>query len=66
MAGLRPAPLWAALMWPRQPDLEVTSNLVVVRDAQNNPVENLKKEDFKLFDPGQAAIHLAVALFRSL
>jgi VWFA-related protein len=37
--------------------LEVTSNLVVVRvvvrDAQNKPVENLKKEDFKLFDRGK-------------
>jgi VWFA-related protein len=26
---------------------------VVVRDAQNKPVENLKKEDFKLFDRGK-------------
>ncbi len=37
--------------------LKVTSNLVVVRvvvrDAQNKPVENLKKEDFKLFDRGK-------------
>jgi VWFA-related protein len=37
--------------------LKVTSNLVVVRvvvrDAQNRPVENLKKEDFKLFDRGK-------------
>ena len=37
--------------------LKVTSNLVVmrvvVRDAQNKPVENLKKEDFKLFDRGR-------------
>ena len=37
--------------------LKVTSNLVVVRvvvrDAQNTPVENLKKEDFKLFDRGK-------------
>ena len=36
--------------------LKVTSNLVlvrvVVRDAQGKPVENLKKEDFKLFDRG--------------
>jgi VWFA-related protein len=38
-------------------NLKVTSNLVVVRvvvrDAQNKPVENLKKEDFKLFDRGK-------------
>ena len=37
--------------------MKVTSNLVVVRvmvrDAQNKPVENLKKEDFKLFDRGK-------------
>ena len=37
--------------------LKITSNLVVVRvvvrDAQNKPVENLKKEDFKLFDRGK-------------
>jgi len=37
--------------------LKATSNLVivrvVVRDAQGKPVENLKKEDFKLFDRGQ-------------
>jgi VWFA-related protein len=37
--------------------LKVTSNLVVVRvvvrDAQNKPVENLKQEDFKLFDRGK-------------
>jgi VWFA-related protein len=37
--------------------LKVTSNLVVVRvvvrDAQNKPVEDLKKEDFKLFDQGK-------------
>jgi VWFA-related protein len=37
--------------------LKVTSNLVVVRvvirDAKNKPVENLKKEDFKLFDRGK-------------
>ncbi len=37
--------------------LTVTSNLVVVRvvvrDAQNKPVTNLKKEDFKLFDRGK-------------
>ena len=37
--------------------LKVTSNLVVVRvvvrDAQNKPVENLQKEDFKLFDRGK-------------
>jgi VWFA-related protein len=37
--------------------LKVTSNLVVVRvvvrDAQNKPVESLKKEDFKLFDRGK-------------
>src|SRR6266436_123766 len=37
--------------------LKVTSNLVVVRvvvrDAQNKPIENLKKEDFKLFDRGK-------------
>src|SRR6202167_4599545 len=37
--------------------LKVTSNLVVVRvvvrDAQNKPVEDLKKEDFKLFDRGK-------------
>jgi VWFA-related protein len=37
--------------------LKVTSNLValrvVVRDAQNKPVENLHKEDFKLFDRGK-------------
>ena len=37
--------------------LKVTSNLVVVRvvvrDAQNKPVENLTKEDFKLFDRGK-------------
>jgi hypothetical protein len=37
--------------------LVVTSNLVVVRvvvrDAQNKPVENLKQEDFKLFDRGK-------------
>ena len=37
--------------------LKVTSNLVVlrvvVRDAQNKPVENLKKEDFKVFDRGK-------------
>jgi hypothetical protein len=26
---------------------------VVVRDAQNKPVENLKQEDFKLFDRGK-------------
>jgi VWFA-related protein len=37
--------------------LKVTSNLVVVRvvvrDAQNKPVENLQKDDFKLFDRGK-------------
>ena len=37
--------------------LKATSNLVVVRvvvrDAQGKPVENLKKEDFKLFDRGK-------------
>ena len=37
--------------------LQVSSNLVVVRvvvrDAQNKPVENLKQEDFKLFDRGK-------------
>ena len=37
--------------------LKVTSNLVVVRvvvrDAQNKPVEDLKQEDFKLFDRGK-------------
>ena len=37
--------------------LKATSNLVVVRvvvrDAQGKPVENLKKEDFKLFDGGK-------------
>jgi VWFA-related protein len=37
--------------------LQVTSNLVVVRvvvrDAQNKPVENLTKDDFKLFDRGK-------------
>jgi VWFA-related protein len=37
--------------------LKVTSNLVVVRvvvrDAQNKAVENLKQEDFKLFDRGK-------------
>jgi VWFA-related protein len=37
--------------------LKITSNLVVVRvvvrDAQNKPVENLKKEDFNLFDRGK-------------
>lgn len=37
--------------------LEVTSNLVVVRvvvrDVDNKPVENLTKEDFKLFDRGK-------------
>ena len=37
--------------------LKITSNLVVVRvvvrDAQNKPVENLTKEDFKLFDRGK-------------
>jgi VWFA-related protein len=37
--------------------LKATSTLVVlrvvVRDAQGRPVENLKKEDFKLFDRGQ-------------
>lgn len=37
--------------------LKVTSNLVVVRvvvrDAQNKPVQKLKKEDFKLFDRGK-------------
>ena len=37
--------------------LEATANLVVVRvavrDAQGKPVENLKKEDFKLFDRGK-------------
>ena len=37
--------------------LKVASNLVVVRvvvrDAQGKPVENLKKEDFKLFDRGK-------------
>ena len=37
--------------------LRVTSNLVVVRvivrDAQNKPLEDLKKEDFKLFDRGK-------------
>ena len=37
--------------------LKVTSNLVVVRvvvrDAQNKPIENLQKEDFKLFDRGK-------------
>jgi VWFA-related protein len=37
--------------------LRVESNLVVVRivvrDSQGRPVENLKKEDFKLFDNGQ-------------
>ena len=37
--------------------LKVTSNLVVVRvvvrDAQGKPVEDLKKEDFKLFDRGK-------------
>lgn len=37
--------------------LKVTSNLVVVRvvvrDAQNKPIESLQKEDFKLFDRGK-------------
>ncbi len=37
--------------------LKVTSNLVVVRvvvrDAQDKPIPNLKKEDFRLFDRGQ-------------
>jgi len=37
--------------------LQVSSNLVVVRvvvrDAQNKPVENLKQDDFKLFDRGK-------------
>ncbi len=37
--------------------LEVTSNLVVVRvvvrDAQGKPVEGLRKEDFRLFDRGE-------------
>jgi VWFA-related protein len=37
--------------------LKAASNLVVVRvvvrDAQGKPVENLKKEDFKLFDRGK-------------
>jgi VWFA-related protein len=37
--------------------LKVTSNLVVVRvmvrDKQGRPVENLKKQDFKLFDGGK-------------
>jgi VWFA-related protein len=37
--------------------LKATSSLVVVRvvvrDAQGKPVENLKKEDFKLFDRGK-------------
>jgi VWFA-related protein len=46
--------------------MKVTSNLVVVRvvvrDAQNEPVENLKQEDFKLFDRGkqQAITQFAV------
>jgi VWFA-related protein len=46
--------------------LKVTTNLVVVRvvvrDAQNRPVENLKQEDFKLFDRGkqQAITQFAV------
>ena len=37
--------------------LKVASNIVVVRvvvrDAQGNPVEGLKKEDFKIFDRGK-------------
>jgi hypothetical protein len=37
--------------------LKATSSLVVVRvvvrDAQGKPIENLKKEDFKLFDRGK-------------
>jgi VWFA-related protein len=37
--------------------LKINSNLVVVRvvvrDTQNKPVENLKKEDFNLFDRGK-------------
>jgi VWFA-related protein len=48
----------ASSNWNQTPyQLKVTSNLVVVRavvrDAQNKPVENLKKEDFKLFDRGK-------------
>src|SRR5271166_6357810 len=37
--------------------LQVRSNLVVVRvvvhDAHGNPVDNLRKEDFRLFDSGK-------------
>jgi VWFA-related protein len=47
--------------------LKVTSNLVVVRvvrDAHNKPLEDLKKEDFKLFDRGklQSITQFAVEL----
>jgi hypothetical protein len=31
---------------------------VVVRDANNNPVANLRQEDFQLFDPGKLPISL--------
>jgi hypothetical protein len=41
-----------------QAPLKVATNLVivrvVVRDPQGNPVEGLRKEDFKIFDRGQA------------
>jgi len=33
---------------------------VVVRDANNNPVANLKQEDFQLFDPEQVTAHQPV------
>jgi VWFA-related protein len=42
---------------PPATQLQVTSNLVVVRvvvrDAQGKPVKGLRKEDFKLFDSGK-------------
>lgn len=50
----------------QQPDfrLRVESNLVllrvVVRDNQGNPIQNLKKEDFELFDRGK---HQDIAQF---
>jgi hypothetical protein len=49
--------------------LKITSNLVVVRvvvrDAQNKPVENLKKDDFNLFDRGKKQSELGAESHRT-
>ncbi|MGP0017334.1 MAG: VWA domain-containing protein [Candidatus Sulfotelmatobacter sp.] len=56
--GLSAPRTWAQTAADQPPlKLRVESNLVVVRvvvrDAQGHPVENLRKEDFRLFDNGK-------------